>query len=137
MSFVTNNRTRRTKRARVQHSSIDTSNAIAGGSNLKKFESNPSIQSTGRKSSLVDTIIGSHESKGITIMGGSANADFHHGTNIDDRDIPLGTSGEDNGLDDGYPNSNMAHPPYPISYTGPGYMKIVNPISIPTIIHPL
>lgn len=135
MSFVTNNRTRRTKRARTHGTAPDVSSAYIGGA--RAFESNPTLKETGRKTTLTDTIIGSHHSKGLTIIGGSANADLHHGENIDGRSIPFGTSGEDDGLDDGYPNSNMAHPPYPISYHGPGYMRITNPISIPTIIHPL
>lgn len=137
MSFVTNNNTRRTKRARTHGTAVDTTSTVVGGNSLSHFAHNPSISSTARKPTLVDTVIGSHGSKGLTIMGGSANSDFHHGTNIDGRAVALGTSGEDDGLDDGYPNSNLAHPPYPISYQGPGYMKFMNPISIPTVIHPM
>jgi hypothetical protein len=137
MSFTTNNNTRRTKRARTHGIAADTSGAVAGSSGLSQFAHNPSISSTARKPTLVETVIGSHSSKGLTIMGGSANDDFHHGTNPDGRSIALGTSGEDDGLTDGFPNSNLAHPPFPISYQGNGYMRFMNPISIPTIIHPV
>ena len=132
-SFSTNNNTRRTKRARVNGVLPDhTGNAI--GSNAGKvFEHNVAVNVSGKKSGLVDTQIGSHNSKGLMIVGASANTDFSHPDNPDSRSILLGTSGSTNGLKDGYSNTHLAHPPFPISFSGPGYLAFQEEVALPFI----
>ena len=132
-SFSTNSNTRRTKRARVHNVRPDASSAVVGSSINKSFEHNSALNVSGKRVSLVDTHIGSCNSKGLVIVGGSAHKDFHHPENPDNRGIPGGTSGDTNGLRDTFPNSTLAHPPHPISFTGPGYLAFQQEVALPTI----
>ena len=136
MSFVTNNNSRRTKRARVNGVGVDPLSILSASAVVRPFVSHPPISTIGRKPVLTDTVIGSHNSRSLSILGGSARSDFHHGTNPDGRDIPMGTSGEDGGLVDGEPNSTLAHPPHPITFNGPGYLAFVGAVGLPNIVGP-
>lgn len=122
-TFTTNNNTRRTKRGRMTNA-----NHIGLQSNISLIENN-SIP-VGRKPLLVETTIGSHNSKGLVIVGGSVGQDFNQPNNPDERDIPLGTSSV-GGV--GVTGDTLANPPYPITFIGPGYMKFQNEVSIPSI----
>jgi len=132
-SFTTNNNSRRTKRARVHGVLPDNGSGTIGSSAGKSFEHNSTLSVTGRKPGLVDTHIGSHNSRGLVINGGGAESDFHQADNPDDRTIPLGQSGEDDGLVNGYPNHTLAHPPFPVTFTGPGYLAFQQEVAMPFI----
>jgi len=120
-SFTTNNNTRRTKRSR-------TINSVHVGSQAdSKVITNNSIV-VGKNSLLVETVIGSHNSKGLVIVGGSAGRDLNQPFNPDERDIPLGESTLNGDLAD-----TLANPPFPVSFLGPGYLKFQNEISVPSI----
>jgi len=80
------------------------------------------------------TTIGSGNSKGLSIVGGLRNPDRQRGVNPDGRnDIILAKTGEDGGAVDGFPNEFAAEPIYPISFSGPGYMRFDTPIGIPSV----
>lgn len=122
-SYVTNNNTRRVKRARVSNSHV-ANDAPPPSTFLTGLASSKNV--TGRRQELVDTVIGSHSSKGLLIVGGSAGQDFNHPNNPDDREIYLGRSGETQ-LD------QLAHPPYPIRFSGPGYLQFEQEVAMPFI----
>jgi len=132
--FVTNNNTRRTKRSRVHHTFPDDTNTVGAVPFSGDTGTGFSFSAQSRDPHLVETTIGSHNSKGLVIVGSSALGDFHHPTNPDDRDIALGTSGEDGGLHDGKPNDTLANPPFPVTFTGPGYLAFQSGFSVPQII---
>lgn len=125
-SFVTNNNTRRTKRARVHNVlSANETNVIpiVGG---KTFQGVSNVQGSGRNPGLTVTQIGSHNSKGIMIVGSSSVSDFSSPTNPDDLDIPL--SSADLGT-----KTKLSYPAFPIGFSGPGYLEFQNELSIPFV----
>lgn len=131
MSFVTNNNTRRTKRARVHGTTAHQTKTGGFDHSVKSLETFPSIKTSHNKSNLVVTSIGSFNSKGLQIIGGAAGQDFSSPTNPDDKTIP-GAIGGAVDLEDG-PANRVADPAFPISFSGPGYMKFQSEVAIPTI----
>lgn len=129
-SFVTNNNTRYTKRARVTHTHNDRTNNVVGAVPFKPLNNKIDLTLNGRKPQLVETSIGSHNSKGLVIIGGSAGQDRNQPSNPDSRNIPGGSSGI-GGV--GVTSDTIAYPPYPVSFIGPGYLKFQDEIGVPSI----
>lgn len=135
-SFCTNRATRQGKRSRTEGTSVR--NALASG---KTPEGENILYNTGmgdsvRRTTLTYTTIGSDTSKGLTIVGGLAYPDHMSGSNPNDREIPLGTSGVSSTLGDTYgvfPDTAISDPEYPIQLSGPGHLKFPQPIAIPVI----
>lgn len=134
MSFHSNSSTRRTKRACVNGIRRTQLLGSTGFPAKEDFGITPGSLKSTRTSAARHTIIGHHESKGITILGGVASLDHHFPLNPDGRDIPMGTSGQDGGVRDGFPNSTVAKPPFPIVYNGPGFLKFENAVAIATLL---
>jgi len=135
MSFVTNNNSRRTKRARVQNSIPDRNEVRAQGTSGTSFAVTTARHLKGaRDTTITETTIGSHSSKGLVINGGMAGKDFNHPYNPDQLDVPLAINGQQA---DGDPAFELGHPAYPISFSGPGYLKFVGPTALPSILGPV
>lgn len=136
MNFVTNTQTRRGKRSRTHGFTPQQAHAVVKDITLKDEVS--LSEGFSRVSSnitpLSNTVLGSHTSKGLTIMGSSMMHDPYYGKNPDERvDVPMGTSGTLGGVQNGEPNNNLAKPIFPITYNGPGHMKFMNMIELPHI----
>ena len=131
-SFTTNNNTRRTKRARVNGIRPENAESVIHANQNKSIENNVPIKGLATVSGLVDTQIGSQNSKGLLIVGARSHAQFGS-RNPDGRSILMGTSGSIGGRLDGLPNDTIANPPYPIRFSGPGHLAFQDEIAIPTI----
>lgn len=129
-TFTTNNNTRHTKRARVNNIRQLHSNQVVGAVPFKSLNNKIDLTKNGRNPSLVETSIGSTNSKGLLIIGGAASSDTNNPKNPDDREIPLGESGESSV---GKTPDTLAYPPHPITFSGPGYLKFQNEIGVPSI----
>lgn len=129
-SFVTNNNTRYTKRARVTNTHHDRSNNVVGAVPHIPLNNDIDMTDSGRKVPLVETSIGSHNSKGLTIIGGSAGTDSNNPQNPDEHDIPLSQSGV-GGV--GVTTDKLANPAYPVSFLGPGYLQFQGEVGVPSI----
>ena len=123
--FVTNNNTRRVKRSRTTHTLPDDTNNVVGAVPYESINNHVDLSKIAKISQLVDTSIGSHNSKGIIIYGGS-----NQPSNPNDRTIPGSTSAE-GGV--GVTDDRIANPPHPISFLGPGYLEFQNQIAIPSM----
>ena len=129
-SFVTNNNTRYTKRARVNNYRHDRTNNVVGAVPFIPLNNSIDLSKNRHARHIVETTIGSHNSKGLVILGGAAGSDRNHPQNPDLREIPLGSSGES---DLGDTLDQLAHPPHPITFQGPGYLEFQGEVSIPHI----
>lgn len=132
MSFVTNNNSRRTKRARVHGTAIAQTKLGGNDLTVKSFATHPDVTTAGRKSNLTVTTIGSENSKGLTIIGGQAGQDFNNPNNPNNKTIP-GERGGTVDKDDGTPANDIADPEFPVTFSGPGYMSFKSELKIPHI----
>jgi len=128
--FVTNNYSRRVKRSRTTHSVPDNTNNVVGSIPPQPINNSVDLNQNGKKPELTETSIGSHNSKGLVILGGSAGQDRNQPSNPDDRELPGGTSSV-GGV--GVTGDTIAYPPYPVSFMGPGYLNFENEIGVPSI----
>jgi len=128
--YVTNNYTRRVKRARTTNSLPDNTNNVVGAVPFQAINNSVDLTQNGKKPELCETSIGSYNSKGLVILGGAAGQDRNQPSNPDSRDIPGSTSTAGGA---GVTNDRIANPPYPVSFLGPGYLNFENEIGVPSI----
>ena len=128
--YVTNNYSRRVKRARTTHSLPDNTNNVVGSVPFQALNNSVDLTQNGKRPELVETSIGSYNSKGLVILGGAAGKDRNQPSNPDSRDIPGSTSTQGG---PGVTDDRIANPPYPVSFVGPGYLNFENEIGVPSI----
>lgn len=133
MSFVTNAATRRGKKARTHGNSYQNILSSTGPAGIESVSRANGISGSARPPRRLQAVIGDHDSVGLTIQGGSAALEYTYPENPDDRDVPGGTSGQapDRGQRD--PATRVQDPAFPITFTGPGHLKFVQPLELPSV----
>ena len=129
-SFSTNRATRRSKRAKTNLSTFQNVLSNGGPSESDGFALNHGISSSLRKPQKRYTVLGDQDSKGLTIIGGGTGRDWSDPSNPDEKTIALSRNGEDA---NGDPEDRLYEAVYPIGYQGPGHMRFVSPVAIPTL----
>lgn len=131
MSFVSNKRTRRTERACTHGTSFKSVLATTGSAPIDDTRFNRGTTSAVRNQTAETTSIGSHNSRGLVIHGGSVADSFQYPTDADGN-VPPGFHRVDGQSTAPFNGTN--HPKFPITYSGPGHLDFQSGFSVPYII---
>ena len=129
MSFVSNARTRKTKRACTHHTTFKSVLSSTGAAPIDDTRFNRGPQSAVRNQTAETTTIGSHNSRGLTIIGDAMTDSFQYAPNpynnpVGDFDVSVG---DDHSL------PRPKRPNFPITYSGPGHLAFQSGFSVPYI----